>query len=274
VKQGHIEYYFSTFGMKTMELIALATQTALNVSSSGFTCAYSRPNKKFTISRATVFSLLFGSGASVATANSAALLGFSPDDKTGAAGYTSDYPIEEGHFLLTSSANFRLLWRSGPNGWLLRDPMLTAHSPLGLLPYDDTALACNVYGAVSKGERQADLATAVARYISATATGAARRELLIEGRAIYDTDTAIEVRNRVAGLMSQPRVTVSGLVDDAIGLERGEVVEFNFDAFCPYPDPDQNGSWVNKGLIVTEVVQHLGPDNCGTEFTAVAALES
>ena len=261
-----------TVGFYSMENYAAEVQRVLNTESTGWSVTYSRTTHKFTITQASgTASLLFDSGVSQAT-SCAASLGFYPEDKTGSLTYTSDFAVEERLFYLSSDNDFSLRWRSGPNGHIDHNPPYTAHSVLGFVPYDDTPMSQVATGVVPKGVLQQAMRLAVQRYISTGSNGPSRRALTIEGRAIYDTDTALELRNRLAALMSQPRVIVSGLVDGAIGLERGDIVEFDFNTLCPYPDPDLNGSWVDKGLVVTEVVQHMGPDNYGTEFIAVHVL--
>ena len=90
---------------------------------------------------------------------------------------------------------------------------------------------------------------------------------------VADDGTTYEVRNRVALLSRKPPTIVHVQVENVVGVERGERFQFDaeMDALRPYPDPDGNGSWVGKALVVLETEQHLGPDSF---FTEVVALDT
>ena len=259
-------------GSYMMEELAAAVAAACNVVSTAWYCTYSRTTRKFTIGRTAGTCLV--TFVPVAVAGSlAAHLGLAPIAYSGSASYTSEFAVEEGLFALSADATFQILWRSGASGYLLNDPPLSAYAVLGFSTYDDTALAYWATGTAPKGTRQAMMLETVQRYIKATSTSAARRETTIEARCIQDTDTALELRNRIADAMSRPHVVVGGNVRALIGLERGELIEFDdaaFALFYPYPDADTDGLWTGKQFVVVEAEQHLGPDNFGTEIVAVS----
>jgi len=237
---------------------------------------YSRTDVKFAFTKCDTSSSLghsFGTEAGgIYLRSAAALFGFTPTNHSGSVQYVSEATVEEGLVTLTASVAFSLLWRTGSNGYVAQNPPKTAHEAFGFCPYHDTPTALYATGVVVKGNRQAALLASARRYISTTATGPARRELLVEARYVYDDDTALELRNRIADLRSVPHPVVSVPLEGVVGIERGEVIEFDgdMDALRTYPDPDSDGSWVGKKLIVVETEQRLGPDSYFTEVVAVA----
>jgi hypothetical protein len=268
----------------TMEEYALAVQAALNgnVPPHDFTVTYLWTTHQFRIVRAGgAFTMLFGSGPFQAY-TAAAALGFTCEDRAASAVGDGSYYVESyfgprpGVFAMSSNAEFSLLWRSGPNGYLAHTPPLTAHAVLGFSTYDDTPYDKWATGVVPKGRRQAALAQAAQRYIAASATGPSRRDLTLEGRFLNDDDTALEVRNRAVDLKCQPLIRISGLLQGVIGIERGAVVALDNDhaTLAQHPDPDGNGSWAGKGFVVVETVQHQGPDNDCTEVVLVSRLRT
>jgi hypothetical protein len=115
-----------------------------------------------------------------------------------------------------------------------------------------------------KGNREIALRKTAARY-------GARRDVEVEGRAIYDTRTALSLRNRIADLLGQPRVTITFNTTKAPDIERGDVFEFrsDMDNFVPYPGLGSDGLWTGKRFVVVEVVHHLGPSSRDTTIVAV-----
>lgn len=271
----------STYGTGafTMEQVAEALQATMNANSGGgYVVSYSRATRKFTIWKQTAFTMLFASGANYQH-NCAAALGMTCTDHAGGfhiGGYytvESDVAIDEELFILTASNVFRVLWRTGPNGSILNSPPHTAHEVLGFSPYTNTPSAMYALGSVPKGVRQTDLLRAARRYASRTTDGPAKRETVVEGRAIFDTDTAVETRNRMADCLSRPHVVVSGTLEQAFGLRRGEVVTFDDDmaTVSRYCAPDSDGLWAGKKFYVVEAHQHQGPTHVATEIVTVSA---
>jgi hypothetical protein len=274
--------------VNSMELIAATLQTNMNgQGTTGWEVTYDRSTHRFTIHNATRhFQLLFGTcnpdNAEYWNYNGCCSLGFPPIDLDDTSNpnatlrnhtYTSTFAVEEGQFMLGCDVGFKVLWRNGANGQLYHNPPLTPYSALGFSPHDDTlGWSTLVSGCVMKGLRQKALAIAQRRYLRSTGDGPARRPYTIEGRDIFDTDTAVEVRNRAADLFSRPHVEVSGLVEGVFGIARGEVVTFDEDmaALMPYPAPDSDGLWAGKKFYIVEVRQHQGPDNLASEIVAVS----
>ena len=115
-----------------------------------------------------------------------------------------------------------------------------------------------------KGSREIALRKTAARY-------GARRDVEIEGRAIYDTRTALSLRNRIADLLGKPRSIITFNTTKAPDIERGDVFEFRDDIndLIPYPGLGSDGLWTGKRFIVTDVTHHLGPSSRDTTIVAV-----
>jgi hypothetical protein len=116
-----------------------------------------------------------------------------------------------------------------------------------------------------KSEAEAPLLRSASRY-------GARRDTVLDLRAVQETETALELRNRLAALFGKPRVTLEFTTEMAPDLERSRVIQFSsdMDAVLPYPDPDSDGSWVGKRFVVVETEQHLGPVAFYTKVLAVS----
>jgi hypothetical protein len=272
----------------TMEALAAAAQTALNAVSSLWLVAYVRSGNsgKFTVSKntASARTIVAGGGAGAPTGviryeSGWATLGFhqvggdiavaqSPSVTT-----AHDDRFEDHYWLMGLQVPFDILLQSGANG---TDSATGSRHCGDLLGFPADADLVATTGTVPsfcayspKGIREQAMKAAAARY-------GARRDLSIEGRAIYDTRTARDLRNRVADLMSKPRVVVSFATDRAPDLERGRVIMFSsdFDSILPYPGPDSDGLWAGKGFVVAETEQHLGPTAFYTRVVAVSINEA
>lgn len=273
--------------INSMESVAAALQDNMNASgSTGWVVTYSRTTHRFTIHNPTRhFQLLFGSGDGGSTwmnYNGCCSLGFPPIDQDDTANpdpaarnhtYTSTVPIEEGQFVLGCDVGFIIRWRNGPNGQIYNTVPKTPYSALGFSPHDDTApWWVIVTGSVLKGLRQKAMSRASQRYLRTTGDGPSRKAQTIEGRDIFDTDTALEVRNRVGDLLSRPHVIVQGTADGLFGLRRGEVVTFDDDMsdVSRYCAPDSDSLWAGKKFYIIEAHQRQGPDSLAVELTAVS----
>ena len=189
------------------------------------------------------------------------------------------YEVESRRCVLsTAEGRISVAFRTGPEaGFDSHVPPLHAYSPLGFVPWDDTGMTSETYGdyfvmgRVPKGTFQKNMTTAVSRYINKTGDGPSRKEMAIEGRTIYDTDTALEIRDRLAKMLTTAQITIKFSSEQILGLDRGRMIEFapEMDVLFPFPDPDTDGSWVGKQFIVVETEQHLGPDAFFTEVVAV-----
>ena len=265
----------------TMEALATAAQTALNAVSSLWLVAYVRSGNtgKFTVSKNTASTRTIMAGANstslVRTKSGWATLGIVqfngdiPVAQTPSV-FTADHDrFEEHYWLMGLLVRFDILWQGGVNGTDSATGSRHCADLLGF-PADSNVELASGYCAFSpKGIREQAMKKAADRY-------GARRDLSIEGRALYDTRTARDTRNRMADLMSKPRVVVSFATDRAPDLERGRVIAFSsdFDAILPYPGPDSDGLWAGKGFVVTETEQHLGPTAFYTRVVAVSINEA
>jgi hypothetical protein len=239
----------------TMEALATAYQSALNAASLNWTVAYSRTTRKFTVDRtAGTKTLLSGTGANKAT-TAYTLIGYnSSADVTG--GTVAQDVAEEDLFQIECLGSaMDLLLASGTNGSNATTPKSVAevYGFDGAYDRDAQGAARHWVGDCPKGTREQKLDAA------ATAYGH-NRELVVEGRAIYDTDTARELRNRLVDLLSEPRVRVRMRTARMPDLERGRLVQFaDLDDWMKYPKQGSNGLWAGKSFRVLEVVQHMGP---------------
>ena len=161
------------------------------------------------------------------------------------------------------------LLQSGTNGQDSATAVRHCGDLLGAPAANDILGGDSTHGSVCffcpKGVREAEFRKAVARY-------GARREVEFEGRAIYSTDVALELRNRTADLLSRPRTVIQFSTTKAPDIERGHVFEFwpDMDDF-PYPGLGTDGKWSGKRFIVVEAAHYLGPTSRDTTIVAVDA---
>jgi hypothetical protein len=155
-----------------------------------------------------------------------------------------------------------LPWLTGPNA---------GRTCAGLLGFDAgedlSAIGSRRHwtGVCPKNARERDLASTASRY-------GVRRALVLDGKVIYDSETAREVRNRVVALAGVPRTVLTFSTHRAPDIQRGQVIQFAADVgeLLPYPDPISDGSWTGKSFVVTEVEQNLGPTSFATRVVAVS----
>lgn len=174
----------------------------------------------------------------------------------GATFAEADYERDDDTFSVACTGlSLDLLWETGANG--LKGTKRNCAAALGFSTLRDQLAGGNVWswlGASPKGNREQALRTTASRY-------GARRDTVEDLRAVADTDTAREVRNRIATLLGKPRLTVRFSSDRVCDLERGRVIEFSgdFDAVVKYRNPDSDGTWAGKRFVVVETEQLLGP---------------
>jgi len=251
-------------GDYTMEGLATEVARAMNAQGpGGFSCSYSRTTRKFTISNGTSFTLRTFTGANP-NEQALAQLGYAFTDVTGTS-LVGDAEREEGYFSLQSISTFRLLFQSGADGSDSAVAARTCAELLGFSSEADPTIDFDYRGASPKGNLELVMKSAADRY-------GARRELSIEGRAIYDTRSARDLRNRMATVFSRPHVQVTFATERAPDMERGRVIQFSseFDALVPYPEPDTDGLWAGKSFAVVECEQDLGPATFMTRIVAVS----
>ncbi len=250
-----------TAGTYTGETLAAHLKTQMDAVSTGtYTVTYSRSTHKFTISRgAGTFSLPGASSTDVRY-----LFGFTPDSHGAASSITSDFAIEEERFVITSTATLKLLWETGSNGIDAATPRACG----GLLGFDmardwDDGSKWAV-GHSPKNDREQDMTASVARYGS-------RPPLNVELDYVNDTDTAREVRNRLADLWGEVPVEIQFETERMPDLQRGMVFDFDasLDEVKPYTVPGTDGSWAGKKFVAVRVERHSLP----TSHQAVVAFE-
>jgi hypothetical protein len=93
----------------------------------------------------------------------------------------------------------------------------------------------------------------------------------IEGRAVYDSWTARETRNRAADLIGgRARAAVRLPSDVHADMEVGDTFAFADDMsdLSPYPVADSSGAWSGRTHMAVETHQHFG-SSWHTEIVAV-----
>lgn len=252
-------------GTYGMEALAALAQARLATISSGWTVTYSRSSRKFQFTRSSSpAGLSFSSGR----ANTcAAAFGFGMIDYSGSTTYVSQGVCEEGLVAVARIREFDLRWRTGPNGLL--GTKQTAAELLGFdMRNDDVGVSRGTVGYRHVGycpkAALEDLILPVDERLGK------RREVPVDGRALYDTATVREVRNRLVALLASPRGQVSFTSERHPDLRRGDVFEFDadMDTLRPYGVPGSGGSWIGRRFRVIETRQRAG-DSWHTEIVAV-----
>jgi hypothetical protein len=256
-------------GVYTGTTMPVEVARAMNAVSSSWTCTYSVTTRKFTIDRTAGTKLAkFASGANVAK-TCAPMIGYDIADV--AFSRTSDIEVEPERYvfaLKTTAPTLR--WENGANG-------IDAATPraCGMLLGFDMARDSSPIGSVAllagdspKNSREADCALSVARY-------GKRPGLTVDLRAVADTATAREVRNRQLDWHIAPPVEIQFQAERCHDFDLGDVFEFDatMDEIQGFLVPDTNGSWVGKRFIVTSIVQHCMP-TVHQEITAFYDPES
>jgi hypothetical protein len=253
----------------TMELYATAIQTACNGVSDSFTVTYSRTTRKLTIARAVnTFRLNAGLGTP-ADLTALVAMGYVVATTAYVASRVADFEREEEIVTIGNTEEaFDLEWETGTNGTNGNNT-----NAANLLGYDaarddlgySVAPALTMLTAICPtGNREQAIA-------AITAGTGEKLPIVIEGRTIYDHDTAREVRNRAADLLCVNRPEISASLLWAVDLERGRVIEFDssLDALWPYAVEGSDGSWAGKKFQVVDKVQHVA----GSYITEIAAVE-
>lgn len=229
-----------------MEEMAADLERGMRVEdpSSNWTVTYNRTTRKFTLAAGSGTPTLTLGG----TDSAAATLGFSNDSHGAAASFTSDAEVDEEKFIITASYSFILQWENGANA------LTSAADLLGFDARHDTADAKWQPAQASKWYHERTYADAVARY-------GHKRELVIDGRATYETDTALDARRRVTDYLTSERLVLRFRTTRCPDLERGRIVELDADVgdLAVYPKQGSDGSWAGKNFMVLEVLQYMGP---------------
>jgi len=240
----------------TMEALATAVQNAMNAVSTDWECVYSRDTRKTRINRLSgTKTLLTATGANKAT-TAYTLLGYNSNaDVTG--GTVAQHFSEEEMFhveCLTSAMD--LLFASGANGSTQAAPKNCAE----LLGFNA------IYDRDAAGARRHWTSDSPRNTLEKTLADAAdaygqSRELVMELRSVYDTDTVRTIRNRVIDQLRNPPLTMRFTSYRMPDLRRGELLRFddldNFGIF--YPKQGSDGLWAGKRFRVLKVQQRMGP---------------
>ncbi len=159
------------------------------------------------------------------------------------------------------------LFQSGTNGQDSAVASRHCGELLGAWGSNDILGSDSTHGSVCffcpKGVREQALKKTAERY-------GIRRDVEIEGKAIYDTRAALSLRNRMADLLGKPRTIIRFNTTKAPDIERGHVFEFwpDMDDFS-YPGLGSDGKWTGKRFVVVEVAHALGPTSRATTIVAV-----
>lgn len=160
------------------------------------------------------------------------------------------------------------LFQSGTNGADSATAVRHCGELVGATASSDILGSDSTHGSVCfycpKGVREQALKKSATRY-------GARREVALEARAVYETDAALVLRNRLADLLGKPRTTIRFSTTKAPDIERGHVFQFwpDMDELTPYPGLGSDGLWAGKRFIVTDVTHYLGPTSRSTAIVAV-----
>lgn len=245
----------------SFEFLCQVVTTTLNFSGGFWSVTYDRATRKVTAGGP---GKIRGATGTHRTQSAWASLGFDLRvDHTVGTPQVAAAEVEEELFVLQCIDDvFDLNFESGPNGLLgLRR---SCAMPLGFDGLRDL-IGANQYSAdTPKNSRERRLKRTALRY-------APRRETLIEGRLIYDDATARQLRNLVADLVGEPRLTITFPTLYAPDMQRGNVFAFDadLDAWLPFPKFGSDGSWGGKRFVCIETAQHLGPDDFNTHIVAI-----
>jgi hypothetical protein len=157
------------------------------------------------------------------------------------------------------------LWQSGVNGeWGLNR---CAARVLGFVTFTDSNRSPSLAGTVLRTDRQSAYALMDSKFGTSP-------PVRIDGRAINDTATALELRNRLSDLKSRPRAIVKFRTEAHGGLEVGDVFMFDasVDGLQRCAMPNSAGTWAGKPMRVLTVAATFG-SSWHTEVEAVDLSE-
>lgn len=257
----------------TLEDEVAALTAAMTAVSPGWIVSYNRTLRKVTIDRAaphkTGNELLYTNGTPIAQRRLYAALGFDITIETNPTTLPAQasQEREEERYSLAASPVVDLLPETGPNG--LKGTRTAGWELFGFDSLRDLLAG----GAISswlapcpKNNREQPLAGFATKYKRL------QRDVSIDGRAIYDTDTARWLCALVAQFLGESRVLLVFASEALADLERGRVITFleDLDDILVYPKDGSSGSWAGKPLRVIETELNFGL----TWYTEVVAVES
>lgn len=233
--------------------LAAEAQSKMNALSSNWTVTWSYATG-FTFARSSgtkQVNWVTGTGSGT---NAALAFGFKLADMTATASSTFIPQAETFLIAVLDADTIKLRWESGANG-------IDAATPRGagaLLGFDmarDWDNGTSWAQAHSpKNARQTTMQNSVTLY-------GERPAQVVELPAVFDTDTAREVRNRLVDLVANPPVFGVFLTEKCPNIGRGMVFETHssIDEWLPYTVPGSDGSWGSKKWLVFNVVKKFQP---------------
>lgn len=249
-------------GTYTMHGLAAEVQRVLNIAAPvrNFTVVWNPSTKRFSFTSSNVGAwrpLSHNDGAYAA-------LGF---DLTvfDAGTFQSVYQVEPGAVSISLSEEWNFLGLTGTSGQLGNKQ--SAFEVLGFDWVSDTtgigAALKRHSGFTPKEDVERPLATADSKF-------GRKRAVTLEARAVYETQTARELRNRLAVLLRKSRGIIEFSSDVLVDLRRGDVFGFSADmtALKPYAVAGTSGLWDGQKFRVIETTQKFGA-SWHTEVIAV-----
>ena len=252
---------FSTNDYPSFEALCADIQTQMNISDS------SAPTWSVTYNRATLaVTFTHGSGTGTFVRGHAddilPVLGI-PTGVTSAHNAASEVPVEERRYCIACSGGaIDLQWRSGAHG--LDGDRTSCFEVLGFdWTSDDLGRGTRrIWSGISP---KLDLESVVD-----ASPSEGRSPVSVDGRAIYDTPTALECRNRLVALLARDRTPLRFSSDVLADLRVGEVFTFSadMDLLTAYPVAGSGGSWAGRKIRTIETAQRFG-SSWHTEVAAV-----
>ena len=256
-----IKYGIGTFisctipaGRYTMEGQAAVLEAALEAADGGasWTVTYDRTTRKFSLTRA---GGSFSIWMATVTDSAAAAYGFSPrDGAVSGSTITSEFALDEELIAFSFPAQFSFRFATNSFGSETAVPK-TCADVIGFDPRFDREDAYFHVADSYKGHLELLLRKGAQSY-------GYTRDLVVEHRATYDTDTAREGRNRLVNWLREPRVRMSFTTWRMPDLKRGHVLRFDDldNSGVAFPKRGSDGLWTGKTFRVLSVTQKAGND--------------
>jgi hypothetical protein len=258
-------------GTYTMEQLAALVQKTMNAVSVNtvFTVTHDRATRKFTVKGSAGGFIKFATGANRST-TAWTTLGFTSaqgDPATPSGGVVGALEVEEQLIAIHRlDGPLELHFFSGGFGVSLRNR--SAYEVLGFLPADLVVRSAEAawVGVSPKGNRERKLRDLDATYFKKPSEN-------FDGRCIYDSGTALEVRNRIIDLKARPRGTVTFVSPILEDMEVGDTFLFSndMDALTGYPvhgGAAPEGSWASRTFFALESHVSFG-QSWQTEIIAI-----
>lgn len=260
-------------GNYTADGLAFAIESAINTKfpSMHVTVSYDADNRKFKfeypyssdgILNQIQFLFLTFSNNSAASA-----MGFAVENVSSIAGQAlySSYPCMPFRYSIALSEPFDIQWQSGINGLYG-----TKKSAWEILGFDWSLDSQGRYLDIKRHTGVCFKSNIESLFANSAKSYANKRDVTRAYKTIFNTGTAIEVRDRIAYLMTIPRATITFSSDVLADLRVGDIFEFNEDVNelqeCPIVGSE--GSWANRRWRVLETTQKFG-SSWHTEVVAV-----